>query len=85
MQRSVSHQLATLVQQMADQEERSATLARRFDAVTASVMALTTRVEALAKFRSAEPILSSHENFAAAEQPTVARRGFFARLFRRGR
>lgn len=89
-QGEISQQLATFAQQMADQEERTATLTRRFDAVTASLMALSARVEALQKDRHiAETVTRLEEPSIAGEQPkagpTVARRGFFARLFRRGR
>lgn len=86
----LSQRIGTLTQQMADQEERATTLARRFDAVTASVMALAAHVEALAKPpRTAEPIARPEQRPIAGEQvtaaPAVARPGFFARLFRRGR
>ena len=93
LQGETRQQLATLTQQLAGQEERTTTLTRRFDAATASLMAISARVEALSKLpRIAEPIAPPEERSVAGEQVTagraVARRGFlarfFARLFRRG-
>lgn len=83
----IRQQLTAVMRLMADQDERATTLARHFDMATTSIMALSARVEATQKqidqaFTRAEGSPLAGKQIAAA--PVVQRRGFFARLFRRG-
>lgn len=78
-------QLTAVMRLMADQEERATTLARRFDTATTSIMALSARVETLMKpYRPGQDFIGAEAGRQLSPAPVVARRGFFARLFRHG-